>query len=224
MYNLNNNLTPVLSADNSYTLFSYLFNEHYHSINGALSESLHIFINLGLKKFSNSKINILEIGYGTALNAILTYIENKNLNNNIFYHGIELYPLNKQIYFDLNFDKIFNLSEKEISFFYENYNINKIVDNNFTLLKKNIDFNNFFPEFSYDLIFFDAFSPDTQSEIWSEMNLKKIINKMNPNAIFLTYCSKGIVKQRLRNLGLTVSRHKGPIGKRHVISAKKNTY
>lgn len=216
----NNILKPVLSADNSYTLHSSLFDEHYHSINGAINESQHIFINLGLKKFINTKINILEIGYGTALNAILSYVENNNLNNIIYYHGIELYPLEKKYYYDLNFDKIFNLTDYEISCFYDNYQYNSFVNNNFTLYKEIIDFNDFCPKLSYDLIFFDAFSPNCQEEMWSKDNLAKIVNKLTSNGIFVTYCSKGIVKQRLRDLGLNVVRHNGPPGKRHVISAQ----
>lgn len=217
----NNILKPVLSADNSYTLHSSLFDEHYHSKNGAINESQHIFINLGLKKFNNAKINILEIGYGTALNAILSYIENINLNNIIYYHGIELYPLGKKYYYDLNYDKFFNLNDYEISCFYENYQYNSFVNNNFTLYKEMINFNEFCPKISYDLIYFDAFSPNSQEEMWSETNLAKIVEKLNPNGFFVTYCSKGIVKQRLRDLGLSVVRHNGPNGKRHVISAQK---
>ena len=218
---MSNNLKFVVTHDSSSTIFSEKYGEHYHSINGAKNESEHIFINLGLKNFENKQINILEIGYGTALNAILTYLENKNLNNNIFYHGIELNVLPKNIYFDLNFNELFHLSENEISCFYDKWNEKLFITENFSLLKENIDFNPFIPINNYDLIYFDAFSPETQPEMWNYENLNKIIDKLNVGGLLVTYCIKGIIKESLRNLGLFVKRCKGPVGKRHVISAKK---
>ena len=211
----------VLTSDSSKTIFSEKYGEHYHSINGAKNESEHIFINLGLKNFENKKINILEIGYGTALNAILTYIKNKNFNNNIFYHGIELNILPKNIYFELNFNELFNICEKEISCFYEKWNEKIFISENFSLLKENIDFNLFIPIYNYDLIYFDAFSPECQPEMWKYENFKKIIERLNFGGYFVTYSSKGIVKETLRNCGLSVKRCKGPNGKRHVIYAQK---
>lgn len=214
----------ILTDDGSCTFRNEYFGETYHSINGAVSESIHIFINLGLKCFCNTDVKILEIGYGTGLNAVLSYLENQQQNNRIFYHGIEKFPVNPD-----NFNAFISktpqiaakLDDKLLQSFCFKWNEPVMVSSDFTLLKQNIDFNEFQPQQKYDIIYFDAFSPDTQPEMWSETNLKKIINSLAPDGIFVTYCSKGIVKQTLRNLGLVVKRMPGPKGKRHVIQAKK---
>ncbi len=214
----------IKTADGSCTLKNEYFGETYHSVNGAISESLHIFINLGLKNFEESEINILEIGYGTGLNAILSYLENISLNNKIFYHAIEKFPIDREYFhaFIENTAEISSKISKNIANkFCTDWNTETEVSENFHLLKQNIDFYDFIPDKKYDIIYFDAFSPDTQPEMWSFENLQKIINNLNTNGVFVTYCCKGIVKQMLRDLGLNVKRMPGPKGKRHVIQAKK---
>ena len=218
--------TEIISTnDGSYTLRNEYFGETYHSINGAVSESLHIFINLGLRNFKDSEISILEIGYGTGLNAMLTFIENMQLGNKIKYHSIEKYPIAESDFmeFATRTVQITNkISDETLHKFGNGWNKEIEISDKFDLLKQSVDFNEFTPDRNYDLIYFDAFSPDTQPEMWSEENLRKIIDKLVPDGIFVTYCSKGIVKQTLRNLGLTVKRMPGPAGKRHVLQARKN--
>lgn len=211
--------------DGSYTLRNEYFGETYHSINGAVSESMHIFINLGLRNFRNSEIKILEIGYGTGLNAMLTYIENMQLGNKINYHSIEKFPISEAdfIEYATNTTEIANKIDLDtLRKFGNGWNEETKISNNFSLYKQVVDFNQFAPCDKYNLIYFDAFSPETQPEMWSEENLGKITAKLVPDGIFVTYCSKGIVKQALRNLGLTVKRMPGPAGKRHVIQAIKH--
>ncbi len=217
-----NNLKIVPTKDLSNTLYSEQFKEHYHSINGAVSESMHIFINLGLKKFENRTLNILEIGYGTGLNAILSYLENKQLRNTIYYEAIDVVCPNKEIFENMGYADRLGVSFAELSHFYENWNLKVCIDNNFSLLKNKIDFKDFTPSGTYDLIYFDAFSPEVQPEMWEYENLKKIILKLDKGGVFVTYCSKGIVKRTLRSCGLEVKRVAGPLGKRHVIYAIKN--
>ncbi len=209
----------IQTSDGSYTLYSNCFNQHYHSINGAKTESLHIFINLGLKNFKNYKISILEIGYGTGLNALLTYLHNKDLNNEIIYHGID-----NNIIFKVSFDKIFSLFSipgEEIEMFYLSGTQDVFVSDKFLLQKELIDFNVFFPAKKYDIIYFDAFSPEVQPDMWSYDNLQKIINSLNQGGLFVTYCVQGKIKQTLRDLGMNVKRYPGPPGKRHVLRATK---
>lgn len=211
--------------DGSFTLKSEYYDETYHSINGAVSESMHIFINLGLRNFSNSNINILEIGYGTGLNAMLTYIENMQCGNNIRYHSIEKYPIAETDFMEyaVRTPQIANkISTETLKKFCNEWNLEIEISDKFRLYKQVVDFNEFVPSNTYDLIYFDAFSPETQPEMWTEENLSRIIEKLVPNGIFVTYCSKGIVKQSLRNLGMTVKRMPGPAGKRHVLQALKN--
>ena len=219
------NTEIISTGDGSCTLRNEYFGETYHSINGAVAESMHIFINLGLRNFSNSNISILEIGYGTGLNAMLTFIENQSLGNTIFYHGIEKFPIDKETFlpFVSHTPHISaKLDTNTASKFCENWDSEIEISPNFKLLKQEIDFNAFSPALKYDIIYFDAFSPDTQPEMWTIENLGKIINNLNTDGIFVTYCCKGILKQSLRDLGMIVKRMPGPKGKRHVIQATKN--
>ena len=219
------NTEIIGTGDGSCTLRNEHFGETYHSINGAVAESMHIFINLGLRSFSNRNINILEIGYGTGLNAMLTFIENQSLGNTIFYHGIEKFPIDKETF--LQFvnhtpDISPKLTTDTAIKFCDYWDSEIEINSNFKLLKQKIDFEDFSPARKYDLIYFDAFSPDTQPEMWTLENLRKIINNLSDNGVFVTYCSKGILKQNLRDLGMIVKRIQGPKGKRHVIRATKD--
>ena len=218
------NTEIISTGDGSCTLRNEYFGETYHSINGAVAESMHIFINLGLRSFSKRDLNILEIGYGTGLNAMLTFIENQSLGNKIFYLGIEKFPICKETFlpFVAHTPDIASKINTDIALqFCNGWNSEIEISPTFHLLKQNIDFENFVPDRQYDLIYFDAFSPDTQPEMWTMENLRKIINSLAPDGIFVTYCSKGILKQTLRDLGMIVKRMPGPKGKRHVIRATK---
>ncbi len=210
----------IITSDKSMTLFSGKFSETYHNEHGAFTESMHVYIGLGLKDFANKKLNILEIGYGTGLNAILTFTENKKLKNEIHYHGIDLYPISSAEFNELNYIKYYN-NEKLTALFIENWDKAVYLDNNFCLYKQKINFTAFNPDQYYDLIYFDAFSPKTQPEMWEYENLKKLTEKLEPGGIFVTYCSQGAFKRNIRNLGLNLIRCKGPSGKRHVVKAIK---
>ena len=219
------NTEIIGTGDGSCTLKNEYFGETYHSINGAVAESMHIFINLGLRNFSNSNISILEIGYGTGLNAMLTFIENQTLGNTIFYHGIEKFPIDKETFLPFlkhTPDLATKLDTDTALKFCESWNSEIKISPTFSLLKQNTDFEIFVPDRKYNLIYFDAFSPDTQPEMWSLENLRKIINNLTDDGFFVTYCCKGILKQNLRSIGLNVKRMPGPKGKRHVIRATKN--
>ncbi|MBR5982233.1 MAG: tRNA (5-methylaminomethyl-2-thiouridine)(34)-methyltransferase MnmD [Bacteroidales bacterium] len=219
------NTEIISTSDGSCTLRNEHFGETYHSINGAVAESMHIFINLGLRSFHNQNISILEIGYGTGLNAMLSFIENKSLGNTIFYHGIEKFPIDKETFLQFvshSPDISAKLNTETATKFCDNWNSEIEINPNFKLLKQEIDFEDFSPSRKYDLIYFDAFSPDTQPEMWTLENLRKIINNLTDGGIFVTYCSKGILKQNLRNLNMIVKRIQGPKGKRHVIRATKD--
>ena len=216
----------ICTGDGSYTLRNEHFGETYHSINGAVAESMHIFINLGLQNFSGQNINILEIGYGTGLNAMLTFIENQSLGNTIFYHGIEKFPIDKETFLPFVSQTPYisaKIDDYTAMAFCEDWDSEIAITPNFKLLKQKIDFENFCPSQKYDLIYFDAFSPDTQPEMWTLENLRKIINNLTDDGVFVTYCCKGILKQNLRSLGMNVKRMPGPKGKRHVIRATKDT-
>lgn len=209
------------TTDGSFTLYSEKYKQFYHNISGAITESLHIYINLGLKSFYQKKINILEIGYGTGLNALLTFKHNFDLQNNIFYHGIDNNIIPKDLFSSLNIVNFFDFNNKIIEDFYFKGSEDIFIDSNFQLRKQLIDFNDFIPQTSYDLIYFDAFSPQVQPDMWSEKNLTKLINVLQHNGVFVTYCVQGKIKELLRSLGMEVKRFNGPPGKRHVLRATK---
>ena len=213
-------LKKIITADNSPTLYVPELNEHYHSVNGALQESIHIFINAGLKHIQKENINILEIGFGTGLNTVLTFSENKKLKKNIYYETIEKYPLSKDIIEDLINN---NFTEPEITEQIHQIPWEKeiMISDNFYLKKIKTDLKTYFPEHTFDLVYFDAFAPEKQPELWTEEIFKKIYDATKQNGILVTYSAKGIVKQALRAAGFIVKRLPGPIGKRHMIQAIK---
>ena len=219
---------PVITVtdDGSHSLFNPELNECYHSKFGAITESEHIFIKCGLLKVSEtrSQINILEIGFGTGLNALLTLRATMH-SKKIHFTAVELYPIDKQIVKSLNYCDSWDLesyTDYFLTMHQSAWEMDFKVTDNFTLNKIEIDLCNYQPPVnSFDLIYFDAFSPNVQPELWTTAIFQKLYNSLNENGILVTYCAKGIVKQALRDAGFIVKRLTGPPGKRHIISAEK---
>lgn len=218
-----------LTKDGSHTIYLSELNEHYHSMHGAYTESMHVYINAGFKKKLEAnlfQIQILEIGLGTGLNVLLTLLESQNINAQICYTALEPHPLPQKIWAQLNYEKIIPVHSIGIwlqKIHTSNSNTEIKLAENFTFLKKeekteDTEFTN-----KYDIIYFDAFAPQIQPEIWSEINLQKIADAMRPRAIFVTYCSKGEVRRNLISAGLLVERLPGAPGKREMLRATKNT-
>ncbi|NOU48779.1 MAG: tRNA (5-methylaminomethyl-2-thiouridine)(34)-methyltransferase MnmD [Bacteroidales bacterium] len=222
-------MKPEISRteDGSDSLFNASLNEFYHSKYGAVTESEHVFIKSGLYEIinDNSPVHILEIGFGTALNAMLT-LKEINKRQLVFYTAIELFPVDMEIAQKLNY-----CDAGDMKFYHEDFlkmhqsEWEKEIDisQNFKLKKRNIDLLTFQPEANcYDLIYFDAFSPNVQPELWTAAVFQKLFNSLKDNGILVTYCAKGIVKQALRQVGFVVKRLPGPPGKRHILQAIKN--
>jgi tRNA U34 5-methylaminomethyl-2-thiouridine-forming methyltransferase MnmC len=213
----------IQTEDKSMSVFNTSFNESYHSVFGAVRESQTVFIEHGLRLLLNSreKINILEFGFGTGLNALLTLKEAEN--RSVFYKSLELYPLDMIIVNDLNYTSIEEFKYLKGEFLKMHsavWNTDVPVTEKFILHKEMLDFIEFETENSfYDLIYFDAFSPETQPELWSEEIFKKLFESLKPDGLLVTYSAKGSVKRALRNAGFFVERLKGPPGKRHVLRA-----
>lgn len=216
-------LELVKTKDGSSTLYNSHLNEHYHSIFGAYTESMHVFITNGLLALSKEKLRILEIGFGTGLNAILTYETALLKNLTIEYTGLELFPLDWDIVKSLNYQT--TIKPENISIFNTMHHVRwgKQTDLSLFFLfeKVNEDLTNFELTKKFDLVYFDAFGPDVQPEMWSYNNFEKIYSSLNNNGMLVTYSSKGFVKENLRKAGFTVKRLQGPPGKRHMIQAIK---
>lgn len=214
-------LTIKKTEDNSDTLFSTQFGETYHSIRGAYKESMHVFINAGLEEVDKSEISVFEVGFGTGLNAFLSLIYAEKNDKIIHYFTVEKFPVDIEVAEKLNFAENFaNYQQKFTQLHVEEWGREQEISKNFIFLKEEIDFNNFEFKQKFDVIFFDAFSYDSQPEMWSAENFKKIYSAMNKGGILVTYSAKGIVKQSLREVGFEVKRLKG-YKKRHMLRAKK---
>lgn len=217
--------------DGSATLFVPELDEHYHSTKGARTESQHIFIDMGLKASTAASPRVLEIGFGTGLNAWLTLKEAERNDREVHYTGLELYPLSWEIVEQLGYipssdqqhdAELFKQLhtapwEKEIR-----------LTPHFTLLKQETDANLLKAETdinklsSFDVIYFDAFAPEKQPEMWSQELFNRLYVLLNKDGILTTYCAKGIIRRMLQAAGFTVERLPGPPGgKREILRARK---
>jgi tRNA U34 5-methylaminomethyl-2-thiouridine-forming methyltransferase MnmC len=214
-----------ITEDGSKTLFVPELNEHYHSTFGAVQESMHVYINMGLQQINKRNIRIFELGYGTGLNTLLTFL-NKSKFENIEYHGMELYPIDAKLFDQLGYEKFLKLSpdDREIVKLIHNSSWNTLIEISpgFLLNKINASILEFNQIGSFDLVYFDAFAPTVQPELWTENVFLKIFNSMNKEAILVTYCAKGEVRRTMLKIGFEVERLPGPPGKFEMIRAIKS--
>ena len=207
------------TEDGSATLFVPELNEHYHSTKGARTESQHIFIDMGLKASDALAPRILEIGFGTGLNAWLTLEEAERSERNIHYTGLELFPLEWEMIEQLDY-----VANKELFKHLHTVPWEEAVPitAHFTLLKMEVDVNKWHTEDSFDLIYFDAFAPEKQPEMWSQELFNRLYVLLNEGGILTTYCAKGVIRRMLQAAGFTVERLPGPPGgKREILRARK---
>ena len=209
------------TADGSATLFIPEMDEHYHSVKGARTESQHIFIDMGLKASRALQPHILEIGFGTGLNALLTLEEAEREGRQIQYTSIERYPLDWTDVDALNYSDNPLFKKMHIALWEEN----TIISTNFTLRKVESDANAWITSLepgSIDIVYFDAFAPEKQPEMWTMPLFEQIYAAMRNGGILTTYCAKGVVRRMLQTAGFTVERLPGPPGgKREILRANK---
>jgi tRNA U34 5-methylaminomethyl-2-thiouridine-forming methyltransferase MnmC len=223
--NTDSNTQIILTKDGSTTLYNKHFNATYHSKFGAVEESKHVFINQGLQPVlssGNSEISILEIGFGTGLNALLTYIETKNNNISINYHAVELFPISLSTVKELKFNHI----ESESGLFFEKihaleFGILKKLSPSFNLIKYNEEIENFSKNINVDIIYFDAFSPREQPELWTEDVFNNMYCMLKVGGRLVTYCAQGQMKRNMRSAGFTVKALPGYGNKREMTLAEK---
>ena len=220
--NLTNMTEMIITADGSHTLFVPELEEHYHSINGAMQESLHIFINNGFETSAANPVNIMEIGFGAGLNAFLTAIKAEEQNRKVFYTTIEKYPLPKTITDALNYETQHGNNSGLLKQIHNApWNCYCEITQYFTIRKIEADATKTIPEGKYDIIYFDAFAPNKQPEMWTKEMFEKISASTLKSGVFVTYSAKGEVKRNLTSCGFNVELLHGPTGKRHIIRAVK---
>lgn len=227
-------LSLIKTEDGSHSLYVKELNEHYHSIHGAIQESKHVFINAGLKHIFSKKtssISILEIGLGTGLNALLTFIESKQFIKTINYTALEAFPIGIELAQELNYPELLTSSEMNNKVFFRSvFNLihtsqwekeiaisDQLIFSKIKNTLQKVKFAN-----TYDLIYFDAFGPPVQPEMWTEELFTKLFASTKPNGILVTYCAKGEVKRTLKKVGFTVESLEGPPGKREMVRATRN--
>ncbi len=225
------------TEDGSHTLYVPELQEHYHSTHGAIQESMHVFIDAGLRHCERETVYLLEIGFGTGLNSLLTLLEAEKLQKKIHYHSLERYPLTEAEAKQFNYPEqiagsaaytpvaetgrlrtLFQLLHQVP------WKSASDITSSFTLQKEENDFSHpeqFQSPLRYDLIYFDAFAPEKQPEMWQEAIFKRLFSLCTDDAILTTYCAKGAVRRMLQAAGFTVERLPGPPGKREMLRAKK---
>lgn len=215
-----------ITADGSHTLFVPGLDETYHSSHGAIQEALHVFIEAGFNHFKKSQIDVLEIGFGTGLNAFLTLLEAKKSGSFVNYTSLEAFPLELNIIEQLNYTSELNLQKSAIDLYYNLHEVEwesvQEISKYFSLTKNKIELNNYYPHNKYDLIYFDAFGPRVQPEMWIVPILQKMYDCLNKDGVLVTYCAKGTVKRGLKEVGFNIESLPGPPGKREMTRAVKS--
>jgi tRNA U34 5-methylaminomethyl-2-thiouridine-forming methyltransferase MnmC len=216
----------ITTKDGSHSLLQKELNETYHSVHGALQESAHVFIRHGLdywlQRNSNHDVAVLEVGFGTGLNALLTAHASTTQQVNVSYATIEAFPLDKEVWSRLNYGQTLasvDLFEKihDVS-----WNAEHMITPTFLLTKyySTLQELNLLPA-AFDVVYYDAFAPSKQPEMWELPLLQKVCDALKINGVFVTYCAKGQLKRDLQSIGMKVETLAGPPGKKEMVRAIK---
>jgi tRNA U34 5-methylaminomethyl-2-thiouridine-forming methyltransferase MnmC len=215
----------IITSDGSTTIYIPEWKEHYHSTHGAIQESNHVFIKHGLNLLkTDSNIDILELGFGTGLNCFITYLFAKEHHLNINYTGVEAYPLKPEEIQQLNYVTALNEAKEHDAFdqihslpWEEKHHISEF----FTLVKQEKFIEAINDHNKYNLIYFDAFGPQVQPELWTEIIFYNMYSALKPRGILVTYSAKGSVRRAMQAVGFKVERLAGPPGKREMLRGVK---
>ncbi|MCA0932582.1 tRNA (5-methylaminomethyl-2-thiouridine)(34)-methyltransferase MnmD [Lutimonas saemankumensis] len=215
----------IKTSDGSYSVYLPEWDENYHSRHGAIQEAYHVFIKHGLDLFpDHSKVRILEMGFGTGLNCMITYLEAKKRNLTIDYLGLEGFPLEPELIWELNhLDQLGaeNFKDDYKKLIASSWEIPIDLNGKFKLLKQELMFADFTGKSVSDLIYFDAFGARVQPELWTEEIFKKMYEALDANGVLVTYSAKGSVRRAMQAVGFTVERLPGPPGKREMLRGIK---
>lgn len=210
------------TADGSKTIFSPQFNENYHSIYGAMGESLHVYIENGLAAFTAfEELHILEIGFGTGLNALLTCLK-KPPHQKVFYTGLEPYPVETALWQQLHYGQQEGATALFENIHQAGWGYGVGIAPNFVLTKLQTDLMVWEPApAAFDLVYFDAFAPSAQTALWTTSVFEKTYHTLRAGGQLVTYCAKGAVKRNMKAAGFQIEGLPGPPGKREMTRATK---
>ena len=212
------------TSDGSFTIYSKRFNETYHSVNGSITESNHVFIDAAYNKSESNPCYVLEIGFGTGLNAFLTFLLAEKSKKTTYYHTLERFPVPFEIVNHLNYTEILNIDAKEkfTELHKSDWNREIKISEYFYFCKFLEDINNYeFGTDIYNVVYFDAFSPANHPEAWTPIIFNKLCRAMKQGGVITTYCAKGEVRRIMQSAGFKVFRLPGPPGKREMLKGIK---
>ncbi|SHJ19657.1 tRNA (5-methylaminomethyl-2-thiouridine)(34)-methyltransferase MnmD [Flavobacterium terrae] len=215
----------IKTEDGSTTIHLVDWGECYHSKNGAIQEAYHVFINNGLSLVKEKSVSILEMGFGTGLNAFVTLLESEQNDLTIDYVGIEAYPISDEEIQSLNYVEQLNAEKfkDEFSLMHNSeWGVKTKITENFTLTKRKRLFQDIDDLNQYDIVYFDAFGYPFQPELWSEAIFVKMFNSIKEKGILVTYAARGVIKRAMQHAGFQVKKVPGPPGKREMFIAFKN--
>ncbi len=214
----------IQTADGSQTIYMPELDETYHSRYGAIQEAKHVFIKNGLSLFQGKPISILEIGFGTGLNAFITFLETKNFEQKIDYVGIEAFPVSLEDALQMKYSEALEtvefagiFAEMHASLWDKKINLG----NHFVFEKKQIKFQEIDFQSQFDLIYFDAFGYNVQPELWTEAIFTRMFSALRPNGILVTYACRTPIIKAMKANGFTIEKLAGPPGKREMLRATK---
>jgi tRNA U34 5-methylaminomethyl-2-thiouridine-forming methyltransferase MnmC len=216
-------LEVITTADGSSSIFHHGLNETYHSRHGAMRESKHVFIQHGLLDSLGSSaptLQVLEVGFGTGLNALLTWQAAREAVAGIFYTALETYPLPRSIWQALSYGADTQMASEFARLHEARWNETVVLHPRFRLHKVETALQQFETDQKFDVIYFDAFAPARQPELWTLDALKRTTDLLKPAGVWVTYCAKGQLKRDLRQLGLAVETLPGPPGKREMVRGR----
>ena len=214
-----------ITQDGSYTVAIPEMNVTYHSTHGALQESLHIYIQSGLlfalPTIICDTIYVFDMGFGTGLNALLTLIESERLKKKVYYYSVERYPLTIEEAEKLNYDSLLNTQTLSLQLHRAEWEKEVEITEYFTLFKTCQSLLTLELPFKFDVIYFDAFAPTIQPDLWSEDVFRQIFNHLNNNGVLTTYSSKVVVRRAMKAAGFIVEKLAGPKGKAEIVRARR---
>ena len=214
----------IVTSDGSTSIHLPDWEESYHSKHGAIQEAKHVFIKNGLSLFKGQSVSILEIGFGTGLNAFITFLESQLLNQMVDYVGVEGFPISSQEVLQMNYVNQLNATDFKAVF--ELFHLckweeNVTISNHFRLTKRNQLFNEIDDINQFDLIYFDAFGFRVQPELWSVEIFTKMYTSLKSGGILVTYSCRGPIKRAMIEAGFQIEKLTGPPGKREMLRGRK---
>ncbi len=219
-------MSLILTSDGSHSVYSDAYGVTYHSTFGAITESAHVFITAGLryKAAVQLEITILETGLGTGLNAFMSWLEAERRNLQLRYVGLEIMPMPQEEIQILNYAELLGVPDRAADFqalHQKAWGQEHSLSEQFQFRKEQVSIETFSSPDTFDVIYFDAFAPQAQPELWTADVFERMFRSLRPEGVLVTYCAQGAFKRTLKQVGFQVERLQGPPGKREMTRATK---